>query len=207
MLRTNYPETVDKIKKLYYKELFSMSEVAKRLNISIDSVVYLMRKNNLRRRTFSESNQIVFKNKPLSFRQKNNRSLKNKELEIAGLMLYWAEGYKSNKSAGIDFANSDPRMIKVFINFLRSSYVLDESRFRVLLYCYSNQDTESLINFWSKLTNIPKSQFTKPYIRNSFRKDGRIMEHGMIHVRYGDKKLLIDLMSKMRYYVEVFNNA
>ena len=205
MKRTNRPETVDKIKKLYYTDLLSMSEVAKRLGVSIDSVVYLMRKNKLERRKFTEASKITFQNKPLSFKTKKINSPRDKEQEIAGLMLYWAEGYKSSKSSGIDFANSDPEMIKVFIDALRLMYMLDESRFRVLLYCYSNQNTGQLISFWSKLTNIPKTQFSKPYIRDDFRENGRVMKYGMIHVRYADKKLLIDLMQKMRYYIEVFN--
>ncbi len=181
-----------------------MSEVAKKIGISIDSVVYLMRKNNLKRRSFTESNKIVFQNKPLSFRVRNNKSQKSRELEIAGLMLYWAEGYKSVKSVSVDFANSDPRMILLFLSFLRSTYHLDKSRFRILLYCYSNQNIDSLINFWSELTNVPKKQFTKPYVRNDFRENGRVMKYGMIHVRYNDKKLFIDLMQKMGYYIESF---
>lgn len=204
MKRTNYPETVEKIKKLYYKDLLSMFEVAKQLGVSIDSIVYLMRKNNLQRRKFTEASKIVFKNKPLSFSIRNNRSAKDKELDIAGLMLYWAEGYKSEKSMSVDFANSDPKMVSVFMSFLRSLYNLDESRFRILLYCYSNQKIEPLISFWSKLTKIPKKQFTKPYVRTDFRENGRVMKYGMIHVRYSDKKLLIDLMQKMGYYIESF---
>jgi predicted DNA-binding protein YlxM (UPF0122 family) len=202
--KTNYPEIVEKIKAFYYKDLLSMSEVAKKLGVSIDSVVYLMRKNNLKRRSFTESNKIVFQNKPLSFSVKNNKTQKNRELEIAGLMLYWAEGYKSEKGASVDFANSDPRMIKVFISFLRSVYRLDENRLRVSLYCYSNQKISSLVDFWSELTNIPKNQFTKPYVRKDFRENGRVMKYGLVHIRYSDKKMLIDLMKKMSYYIESF---
>jgi hypothetical protein len=205
MKRVHAGEIVDKIKKLYFGDLLSMSEVARKLHVSIDSVTYLMRKNNIKRRSFAAANKIVFKNKPASFRVKGNKSKSEKLLEIAGLMLYWAEGYKSEKSGGIDFANSDPRMIRVFINFLRSSYTLDESRFRIFIYCCANQDIVALTNFWSNLTKVPKSQFTKPYIKNDFRDDGRIMQYGMIHVRYSDKKLLVDLMQKMSYYINVFN--
>ncbi len=207
MKNTNHAEVVEKIKKLYYGANLSMSDVAKALNISIDSVVYLMRKNKLERRKFTEARKIVFRNKPFSFKVNTINSIRQKELEIAGLMLYWAEGYKSDRSSGIDFANSDPQMIKIFIDSLRLMYTLDESRFRVLLYCYSNQNTRKMIDFWSKLTAIPKKQFSSPYVRQDSRKNARIMKYGMIHVRYNDKKLLVDLMDKMRYYIGVFNNA
>ena len=93
--------------------------------------------------------------------------------------------------------NSDANMIVVFVKFLREIYKVDEKRFRILLYCYSDQDSIKLINFWSRLTKISKKQFTKPYIRKDFRKDGRKMEHGMIHIRYGDKKLFLCIMEEI----------
>ena len=50
---------VIKLKRLYYKEGLSMSDVAKALSVSIDSVVYLMRKHNLKRRDFKEANDLL----------------------------------------------------------------------------------------------------------------------------------------------------
>ena len=189
--------TVDRavlVKKLYIGQKLSMKKVSDKLGISIDAVLHCMRKNNISRRSFTEANAIVFQNKKLSFKEKVKLSEKEKKLKIAGLMLYWGEGYKSLLSHGVDFANSDPVMIKVFINFLRTVYGVDEKRFRILLYCYSNQNVPELINFWSKLTLIPKKQFSKPYIRTDFKENGRKMKYGMIHLRYADKKLLFSIM-------------
>ncbi len=123
-------------------------------------------------------------------------------------MLYWGEGYKGddlNPAKQVDFANSDPEMILLFMNFLRSVYVLDEKRFRVYLYCYSNQNIPKIIKFWSKLAGIPRSQFTKPYVRSDYKVDGRVMKHGMVHIRYCDKKLLIDIMELIGEYKKEFN--
>ena len=183
------------IKQLYYKKRMSMQDIAYELNISIDAVCYFMRRYRLTRRTVSENEAIKFERKPLSYRIKNKLSLSEDKLKLAGIMLYWAEGYKTKKSHGIDFTNSDIDMIVVFINFLRKICGIDEKRLRVLLYCYSNQNAERLIDFWNKITKIPKSQFTKPYIRNDFRLDKRDkMKYGMVHIRYSDKKLLALLL-------------
>lgn len=177
-----------------------MSDIAKYFGVSIDAVVYAMRKNKLPRRTFSEANKVLFEKKKPSFQIRGASSIKEKELHAAGAMLYWAEGHKSDKSGGIDFANSDPEMIRIFMSFLRSAYTLDEKRFRAFIYCYANQNISKLAAFWSRLTGIPKRQFTKPYIRDDFRQNGRVMQYGMIHVRYSDKKLLIDLKKRISEY-------
>ena len=183
------------VKNLYYGEKMSMQSVASRLGISIDAVSYFMRRHRLERRSVLENEVIKFDKKPLSYRLKNKLSTFENKLKLAGIMLYWGEGYKTIKSKGIDFANSDVSMIVAFINFLRQICGVDERRLRVLLYCYSNQNPESLIDFWSKLTKIPKSQFTKPYVRHDFHpdKEGK-MKYGMVHIRYSDKKLLTLLL-------------
>jgi len=116
-------------------------------------------------------------------------------------MLYWGEGYKNfTTNSVVDFANSDSGMIALFLTFLRRVYRIDETRLRIYFYCYSDQDVPDLIAFWSKLTSISKAQFQKPYIRHDFRKGGRKMKHGLIHIRYYDKKLLLEILSQIAYY-------
>lgn len=195
---------VSLVKDLYYKEKKSMRDIAANLGVSLDAVIYFMRKYKLERRTLKQANACVFESKPASFKRKNVLTLKNKELRAIGVALYWAEGYKTEKATGIDFANSDPEMIRIFVAFLRNIYELDESRFRVLLYCYKNQDIKQLISFWSNLVDIPKSQFIKPYVRKDFRSDGRRMQNGLVHIRYSDKKLLLDFRKLLESYKRKF---
>ncbi len=180
------------VKGLYYESKFSARQIAEKLNVSVDAVYYFMRRNNLSRRTFSEENELRFERKPLSFKVKTNLSLKEEKLKTVGVAIYWGEGYKSGKSCGIDLANSDPEMIKAFLSFLRNICGIDESRLRILLYCYSNQNIVKLKKFWSGITKVPVSQFSKAYVRNDFKigKENK-MPFGMIHIRYADKKLLI----------------
>ncbi|MEK7117227.1 MAG: hypothetical protein AAB861_00440 [Patescibacteria group bacterium] len=178
-----------------------MREVAKNLGVSIDAVTYFMRKYELKRRSFTEISQILFSKKPISFRLKKNLNQSDEILKVLGVTLYWGEGYKSKKAKGVDFANSDPNMIKVFVNFLRKICDIDESRLRVYLYCYANQNPRKLLDFWSKVTKISPTKFTKPYVRRDFRKE-KIdkMKNGLIHVRYCDKKLLIQILNWIEEY-------
>lgn len=188
---------IDLVRDLYCNEKLTMKEIAQKLGVSIDAVVYCMRKNKIERRSLKEANAVSFQNKKLSFHKQIKLSPSQEQLKIIGLMLYWSEGHKSSTSAGIDFANSDADMIVMFVKFLREIYKVDEKRFRILLYCYSDQNIPALIDFWSKLTKISKKQFTKPYVRKDFRKDGRKMKYGMIHIRYADKKLFLCIMREI----------
>lgn len=184
---------INLIKTLYYKERLSTIEIGKKLHVTPWVVLKFMKRMNLSRRTFKEANAIVFAKKPLSFSVKTNLSIREEQLKIAAIMLYWAEGAKpwGNKACMLDFVNSNSKMVEVFLKFMREICRVSEERFRVQLYCYANQDIENLKKFWYKITSIPLNQFIKPYVRKDFQieKIGR-MEHGLVHVRYCDKKLL-----------------
>lgn len=184
-----------------------MKKISEDLKVSIDALVYFMRKYDLKRRTPSENEKIKFARKPLSFNIKTVLSFEEKELKIMGIMLYWGEGAKSGeygKNRCVDLANSDPKIILVFLHFLRRFCGVDEKRLRCLLYCYSDQNVGGLTRFWSKITRIPIKQFIKPYVRNDFRKDGRKMKYGLIHIRYNDKKLLIKIENMIESYTNKY---
>jgi len=191
------------IRNLYHKEGLSASQVAKKIGVSTWVVMGFMRRNAIKRRNFREANKINFEKKPLSYFVKNNLTKKEEKLKIAGVFLYWAEGAKlSGKNAcTVDFANSNPEMIKVFIKFLRKICGVNEKKLRLYLYCFSNQDIEKIKNYWYKLTNIPKDQFTKPYIKQGVvaEKSGK-MKYGLVHIRYNDKKLLIQIERWVKEY-------
>ncbi len=201
--------TLDLVKKLYYQDKLSSIEISRKLGVSTDLVLSFMRREKLPRRNFTEANRFSFERKPKSFSLKGNLSDEEKKLKIAGVMLYWAEGAKFNSSYGstsIDFANSNPKMIKLFLKFLRRICGVNEERLRVSLYCYANQDIKNLNKYWYELTKIPSNQFIKPYIREDFlpEKSGK-MKYGLVHIRYADKKLVNQLKDWMEEYLDKNN--
>lgn len=174
-----------------------MRAVAEKYGVSIDAVVYVLRKNSTPRRSFSEANRLKYETKPASYTLKSNP---NKTLELAGTMLYWAEGYKRETAFGIDFANSDPDMVLVFLKFLRSRYVLDASRLHFSLYYYSDQNLNETIRYWRKKLEVPAQQFKNHYRKEDPKKGGRKMPYGVLHIRYNDKKLLRDMLNLIESY-------
>lgn len=87
--------------------------------------------------------------------------LSEREFLVAGAALYAGEGAKTN--GAVKFANSDPRMIRFFCAWLRHFFDVDESRLRMRLYLHQGLDLDAAIGYWSALTEIPRSQFVKPY--------------------------------------------
>lgn len=202
MIATN-KKLLKEVKRFYYKEKLSVQDVANKLNVSIDAVFYCMRKNGLKRRKANESNSIKYEKATPSFKLKKLDSEKLRILKTIGVMLYWGEGHKLGKTT-VDFANSDNDMISLFLKFLRKVCGIDEKRLRVYAYFYSNQDVNKNINYWSKLTKISRSQFTKPYIREDFREDKKDkMPYGLIHIRYSDKKLLNVIKNWIKEYKSI----
>mgnify|MGYP001578080303 CR=1 FL=1 len=184
----------NKVEALYISKGLSGAEIADRLNLPIRQVYRILEKNNVQRRRSSESNNLGFLRKSPTFKIKTSMNDDERILLTAGIMLYWAEGWKDKKKNLLDFANSNPLMIKIYVSFLRNICGVREDKLRIYLYCYANQNPLKLKKFWSGVTMVPLSQFTKPYIRMDFQesKIGK-MPHGLIHVRYADKKLFLQL--------------
>jgi len=199
--------TIGNIEELYFKNGLSAADIAKLFNRSIGAVYRFMERSKLPRRLANETNNLKYEKKELSFKIKKRLTTNDKKLKIAGIMLYWAEGYKnlakSARGGTIDLANSDPQMIKVFLKFLREICGIKEDKLRVQLYCYANQNVDYLKRFWSKLTKISTAQFIKPYVREDFKieKIGK-MKYGLVHIRYSDKKLFLQIKKWTENYLK-----
>lgn len=192
-------EKLEQLKSLYNSGL-SMREVGLEFGKSVWSINSTMKNHNILCRKRNETNNIQFLKSPLSFLPKAKLTNSERLLKIAGLMLYWGEGAKKNTHS-VDFANSDPEMILVFLKFLRTIYQVNETKFRIYLYSYNSLPTNELIAYWSYLTNIPASQFSKPYIRAKSELKHDKMQHGLIHIRYSDIRLFRMMMDEIKQFI------
>lgn len=186
----------DAVAKLYQSGL-SMQKVADTYKVHIDAVSYILRKSKVPRRSFTEANKIAFESKQPSF---SIRPVQTKEMNVIGAMLYWAEGYKTQKAPGIDFANSDPDMAYLFLRFLTTRYTLDRDRLYCQIYYYADQDISSLTTFWSRRLNLPLQAFRYPYKKQNPQLQAKKLQYGVVHIRYNDKKLLWDVLNLINSY-------
>jgi len=86
-------------------------------------------------------------------------------LFLPGLMLYWAEGDKSEMGELVKFTNSDPAMIKFIMEWFRDICKVPEKKFRIALHIHKLHCREDVEEYWSKLTNIPLTQFHRTQIK------------------------------------------
>lgn len=86
--------------------------------------------------------------------------LKYNPLFIAGVMLYWGEGGKNPKD-GVKFVNTDAQMIAFYVNFLTKACRIPMNRIKGHILVYPDLEERICRSYWSKVSGIPISNFTK----------------------------------------------
>lgn len=90
--------------------------------------------------------------------------LSKRDIFIAGLALYWAEGFKKDNRLG--FANSDVAMIKSFLRWLEIAGVpKKDMRLRIGLNISHQARIKEVQQYWEKQTGISSEQFQKPFFQ------------------------------------------
>lgn len=137
------------------------------------------------------------------------RTLINDPLFIAGISLYWAEGYKKGWEGSawksIDFANSDAKMIKLMLLFFKKFLQIKIQDIRVQIMLHDKNNIKKSIKYWQKITKIPKKNFFKPYCsisKSSHKKRQNKLEYGTIHIRINNIKGLFRLAG----WIDVLKN-
>ena len=89
--------------------------------------------------------------------------LSERELFLAGVVLYWAEGakdkaYSDQRRENLQFINSDPNVIRFYLAWLTSLEVeRDRMRFRVSIH--ESADVVAAEAFWAGLVGVDRSTF------------------------------------------------
>lgn len=87
-----------------------------------------------------------------------------RELSIIGAILYSCEGTRLRRDNRrknetyywvIEFTNSNPFLVKLFLHFLRNIIGIEENRLKGQLFAYDDLDLNDLKIFWSNCTGIP----------------------------------------------------
>lgn len=104
-------------------------------------------------------------------------ALTEKEKLLILSVLYWAEGNKKD----FILTNTDPDLIRVFVNILRQELKLKDDQIRVSIRVYEDLDQEKSLNFWSQIVGIPKEKFLSVNVLSG-KKQGKL-EYGMCRVR------------------------
>ncbi len=183
--------------------MLSEMQTATHLSVNPHRVRYVLDKYKIKRRSISDAitHLYITKYGKRAFVVQENLSEKQKILKIAGVMLYWGEG--SKKGSSVALANSDPKMVIIFLKFLREICGVDEKRLRIGLHHYRDHNVKRLLAFWSRTTKIPLSQFDRPFLHAKGNVNGSYRaksEYGTVVLRYSDTRLLKLLIDWIRKY-------
>jgi len=175
-----------------------MEDISKILDCSLNKVKYWMVKYGIKRRSISEA--VYLKNNPDGdpFKFKKPSNLKEAELFGVGIGLYWGEGTKASKDS-VRLGNTDPKLIKKFIEFLIKFFGIEKEDLRFGLQIFTDTNVESVLSFWIKELKVGRSQFYKPTvtISGSIGSYKKRSEFGVLQVLYHNKKLRDLLFNKL----------
>lgn len=99
-------------------------------------------------------------------------SVTNRELWLIGATLYWAEGSKEKEEkpgSGMRFSNSDPRMIRVFLDWLLLAAGVERSRIKFDIYIHETRknDISKVVAAWSLCTGFSEEKFNRIYFKKN----------------------------------------
>jgi len=169
------------------------------VNISKEGMKRVESREEIRRLKSRQTKRLTRERKVMRLREDARDFLKDVKLDkkttrLLCALIFCCEGCKDTRG-GITFINSDPSLVKTFLALLRNSFDIDEKRFRALIHLHDYHSAKKQLLFWSKVTEIPLDQFSKPYRKPHTGKRIRDGYPGCASIRYYDsivgKKLAI----------------
>lgn len=178
------------LEKMYLENGASLAEIAHTLQCSAHKVAYWMYKHEIPRRSISEA--VYQKNHPDGdpFTEKPIETIEEAWLQGLGIGLYWGEGTKASKHS-VRLGNTDPVLIKSFMDFLIKLYGVERKDFRFGLQIFTDINPDDALQYWTMQLDVSPSQFSKIVVTISgslgtYRKKSK---YGVTTVYYHNTKL------------------
>lgn len=115
--------------------------------------------------------------------------LSHREILIAGSIAYWCEGAKSKPyrpAESVAFINSDPDLIKFFLQFLRAAGV-ESTQLGFRVHIHESADVAEAEQFWQTVTGAEAAQFQRATLKRhnprTIRKNVGADYHGCLIVK------------------------
>ncbi len=181
---------------LWISEVKLSNEALKIVSKKIKLAQIKSRETILKKTRINEYNTDLFAKKVV-----DSIIINKSTVQLLCSLLYECEGGKV-KNGTFSFTNSDPNLIKVFLGLLRNSFSLDEAKFRVCIHLHNYHNPNIQLDFWSRVTSIPKGNFMKPYIKLSSGDYEKANYQGCINIRYYDVSIKRKLQAIFSQFTE-----
>ncbi len=138
--------------------------------------------------------------------RKELETLKYNPAFISGIMLYWGEGDKLTKHI-TRLSNSDPELIRFYVDFLRKTCRIPEAKIRVQLLIYPDIEEESNRRFWSFASGLDLNHFTKSILIQG-RHETKRLRYGVCTVLVSSTYFKVKMLEWLRLLPkELMNKA
>lgn len=219
-----YPQSIKETVRKFRKEGLSLNEIFLKTKVPITTIrtwiydINLSEKQleiiNKRVQKALQKGRIKAQNTQREIRIKKETDLKikgkkdigklsSRDIFIAGIALYWAEGFKNKHERRLGFCNSDPNMINFYIKWLEKSLNVKKENLvaRLTLNSSYKYKIKKIEEQWSRLTGISLGQFTKPFYQNTLWKKQFNTDNykGVLRVHVKDS---LDNLLRMRGWLE-----
>lgn len=162
-MRVHPIEKIEKLKALRYQG-YSINELVAKLDIPKTTVWYhiqgieLLPEHIARLHANQRDNSRNRKEVNIRIAHEKARHLlsgRHRDFAIALAMLYWGDGHKER----CDFINTDGAMVKVYLWIMRNVFNVSNDNLMPTLRIFSGMDEKECLNYWSKITQLPKKRF------------------------------------------------
>ena len=169
-------------------------------NQRLEHHILLARERGLLKYNSDRKKAITIENKEA--RKANEKEigvLSKRELLLVGVALYWGEGTKrvQANNIGVALANSDARLISLFMRFIREILLVPEERIRAGIQVHENVDIEKAKQFWAEVTRLPRDRFyiVKQISRASnYKRPSNSLPHGTVTIKVNKRILFYKIM-------------
>lgn len=171
----NYPEQIREEARRLRREGWTLGEIARKLGPPKNTLTLWVRDIELtpeqQQRIKEHEREMLSENQRLGAAYHREARLKRIAAEqekaaafldqiddvhrtnhIAAAMLYLGEGAKTE--GAFCFINSNPHIIRYWMYLLRTSFTIDEAKFRLQILNRFDQDEDDLLMYWQEVTNV-----------------------------------------------------
>jgi len=129
-----------------------------------------------------------------------------RDLFLLGIGLYLGDGEKTYENVRI--TNSDPKIIKIAMEWFQRICGFEMKNFIPSVHLYPDNDIEESLDYWSRITGIPREQFNKAQVdqrSNKSERKRRKLPYGTFHLKtksFGGKEFGRGLHRRIMGWIE-----
>jgi hypothetical protein len=202
------------------KQKRSYNEISKILGIPKSTLHYWFKKNSwsekIKKELIKKAQVLARKNLKLMAKANKKKweewhhqcqheavkefpAIKDNPLFLAGLMLYWGEGDSKIENSIVRLANIDPEMIRIFSLFLKKICGISKEKIKVSLVLYPDLKEEYCKAFWSKVSDVPLTQFMKSQVIEG-RHPTKRLSYGVCTIYHNSRELKEKIFTWIKLY-------